>query len=30
MAQIQGIRITNYKALRDVTLGKLWNNSEEP
>lgn len=30
MAQIQGIRIKNYKALRDVTLGKLWNNSEEP
>ena len=30
MAQIQGFRIRNYKALRDVTLGKLWNNSEEP
>lgn len=30
MAQIQGFRIRNYKVLRDVTLGKLWNNSEEP
>lgn len=29
MAQIQGFRIRNYKALRDVTLGKLWNNNEE-
>lgn len=30
MAQIQGIRIKNYKALKDITLGKLWNNSEQP
>lgn len=30
MAQIQGFRIRNYKALRDVTLGKLWNNREDP
>ncbi len=30
MAQIQGFRIRNYKALRDVTLGKLWNNGEDP
>lgn len=25
MAQIQGFRIKNFKALKDVTLGKLWN-----
>lgn len=25
MAKIEGIRIENYRALRDVTLGKLWN-----
>lgn len=25
MAKIEGIRIRNYRALRDVTLGKLWN-----
>lgn len=25
MARIEGIRIRNYRALRDVTLGKLWN-----
>lgn len=25
MAQIDGFRIKNYRALRDVTLGKLWN-----
>lgn len=30
MAQIQGIRIRNYKALKSITLGKLWNNGEEP
>lgn len=30
MAQIQGFRIRNYKALKDITLGKLWNNNEEP
>lgn len=30
MAQIQGFRIRNYKTLRDVTLGKLWNNGEDP
>ena len=29
MAQIQGFRIRNYKALRDVTLGKLWNTQNE-
>ena len=26
MARIEGIRIRNYRVLRDVTLGKLWNN----
>ncbi len=25
MAKIEGIRFTNYRVLRDVTLGKLWN-----
>jgi predicted ATPase len=31
MAMIEGIRIRNFKALRDVTMGKLWNNhSAEP
>lgn len=30
MAQIQGFRIKNYKALKDITLGKLWNNNEQP
>lgn len=25
MARLEGIRIRNYRALRDVTLGKLWN-----
>lgn len=30
MAQIQGFRIKNYKALKDITLGKLWNNREQP
>ena len=28
MAQIQGFRIKNYKALKDVTLGKLWNTQD--
>lgn len=30
MAKIQGFRVRNYKALKDVSFGKLWNNSEEP
>lgn len=30
MAQIQGFKIRNYKALKNITLGKLWNNNEEP
>lgn len=25
MAKIEGIRVANYRVLRDVTLGKLWN-----
>ena len=25
MAKIEGIRITNYRVLKNVTLGKLWN-----
>jgi len=25
MAQIEGFRIKNFKALKDVTIGKLWN-----
>lgn len=25
MAIIEGFRIRNYRALKDVTLGKLWN-----
>ncbi len=24
MAKIEGIRIRNFKALKDITLGKLW------
>ncbi len=30
MAQINGFRVKNYKALKDVTVGKLWNNSSKP
>lgn len=30
MAQIEGFRIQNYKALKDITLGKLWNTQCEP
>jgi len=25
MAKIEGIRVKNFRALRDVTLGRLWN-----
>ena len=25
MAKIEGIRIRNYRVLRDITLGRLWN-----
>ena len=28
MARIQGFRVKNFKALRDVTLGRLWNQRE--
>jgi predicted ATPase len=30
MAKIEGFRLCNFGALRDVTLGKLWNNNTEP
>lgn len=30
MAQIEGLRIQNYKALKDITLGKLWNTQDKP
>lgn len=30
MARIEGFRIKNYKALHDITLGKLWNTQVEP
>ncbi len=30
MAQIEGLRIQNYKALKDITLGKLWNTQDRP
>lgn len=29
MAQIEGFRIRNYKALKDITIGKLWNTQSE-
>ena len=29
MAQIEGFRIRNYKALKDITLGKLWNSGKD-
>ena len=25
MANIEGFRVTNFRALKDVTLGRLWN-----
>lgn len=28
MAQIEGLRIRNFRALKDVTLGRLWNHQE--
>jgi AAA15 family ATPase/GTPase len=28
MAKIEGIRIRNFRVLRDITLGKLWNLQE--
>ncbi|MBQ8707937.1 MAG: AAA family ATPase [Succinivibrionaceae bacterium] len=30
MAQIEGFRIRNYKVLKDITLGKSWNNQCDP
>jgi predicted ATPase len=30
MPRIEGIRIRNYRSLRDVTLGKLWSTQEQP
>ena len=29
MAKIKGFRVRNYKALRDITLGKLWNTEKK-
>ena len=28
MAKIQGFRVRNFKVLRDVTLGRLWDHRE--
>lgn len=28
MAKIEGIRIKNFKALKDITMGKLWNTQD--
>lgn len=30
MPIIEGFRVKNYRALRDVTMGKLWNNQVDP
>jgi AAA15 family ATPase/GTPase len=30
MAQIEGFRVRNFRALKDVTLGKLWNQQRAP
>ena len=30
MARIEGFRVKNFKALKDVTLGRLWNRPEDP
>lgn len=30
MAKIEGFRVKNFRSLKDVTLGKLWNNQAEP
>ncbi|MBF0097249.1 MAG: AAA family ATPase [Magnetococcales bacterium] len=29
MVRLEGIRIKNYRALRDITLGKLWNQQQD-
>ena len=28
MARIEGIRVTNYRVLKDITIGKLWNTQQ--
>ncbi len=30
MAQIEGFKVGNFRALRDVTIGKLWNQQDAP
>lgn len=30
MAKIEGFRVKNFRSLKDVTLGKLWNNQADP
>jgi len=30
MAKIEGFRIRNFRSLRDITLGKLWNTQCDP
>ena len=30
MPRIEGFRVRNYRALRDITLGKLWNTQDAP
>ena len=30
MARIEGIRIKNYRVLKNITLGKLWNTPDYP
>lgn len=30
MAMIQGVRIKNFKSLKDITLGKLWSTKDSP
>lgn len=30
MAQIEGFKVRNFRALRDVTVGKLWNQQDAP
>jgi predicted ATPase len=30
MAQIEGVKVRNFRALKDVTLGKLWNQQQAP
>ena len=30
MARIQGFRVKNFRVLRDIQLGKLWNTKAKP